>query len=162
MPGTPYPTSAENYGYAQNRLDTQGLAAIYAEDLERGQLFEGLLRRDCYATTFWRPVIELDVSGIPMGKAGQADAAIRTQREITATVVTAHRGRYHLFRNNQEIASGVVMAPTTRIRITDDMPLEDVCIKGAPKHPGPYAVYDLKIESQKSQFAWSSPVWVDL
>lgn len=163
MPGTPYPTNAENYHYAQNRLNTQGLAGIYADELHRDDLFDALLRRECFATTFWRPVILLNVSGIPMGKMGQADRTCRRHRDIQATVVTAQGGRYQLYRNNEPVAEGRLTPPVSDIRFSDQEPAEQVCIRDAAKHPEPFIVYDLKIESQgSSQFAWSSPVWIDL
>jgi len=162
MPGTPYPVNAENYWYAQHRLNCQGLAGIYADRLERGALFDALLRRRCYATTFWRPIVEFELSGIPMGEEAAADQGLKNARTARATVVSPWPGKVELFRNNRPIARRRIEGTLTEWTVTDEEPLESVCIEGAPKSPGPFAFYYVRLEGNNGQIAWSSPVWLTL
>jgi len=159
MPGTPYPVNAENYHYAQHRLNCQGLAGIYADRLERGALFGALLGRRCFATTWWRPVIDFSVCGIGMGQEAEADAAMHRRREVKAMVASSRRGAITLLRNNRPIARQRMEPGLTEFAFTDEEPLADICITGAPKSPEPFAFYHLKVE-QNGQLAWSSPVWI--
>ncbi len=159
MPGTPYPVNAENYAYAQHRLNCQGVAGVYADRLERGALFDALLNRRCFGTTWWRPAVEFSVCGVEMGQELPADPAVRVAREVRATVASSQGGRITLLRNNRPIARARLEAPLTEFAFADEEPLDDVLITGAPKRPEPFAFYYLKLE-QNGQLAWTSPVWV--
>ena len=159
MPGTPYPVNAENYAYAQHRLNCQGLAGVYADRLERGALFDALLGRRCFGTTWWRPAVEFSVCGVEMGQKVAADPAVRRAREVRATVAASRGGSITLLRNNRPIARARLEPPLTQFTFADEEPLDDVLITGAPKNPEPFAFYYLKLE-QNGQLAWTSPVWV--
>lgn len=160
MPGTPYPVNAENYWYAGHRLNCQGVAAIYADRLDRGDLFDALLGRRCYASTFWRPVLDFALSGHPMGSDVAADGALEGARKLQVTLASAWRGTLTLMRNNREIARHRFDEGLTEWAFRDEDPLEDVCITGAPKSPEPFVFYWVRVEGQNGQLAWSSPIWV--
>ncbi len=160
MPGTPFPVNAENYGYGQHRLNCQGVAAVYADELERGQLFASLLERRCYASTFWRPVLEFSVNGTQMGGQAEADAGSRACRRISGALVSERDARIALFRNNERLAETRTEGALTRFSFTDDEPLESACIRGAARNPEPFAFYYLKVLGPGDQMAWSSPVWI--
>ncbi len=160
MPGTPYPVNAENYHYAQHRLNCQGMAAVYADELERGSLFDALLERRCYATTWWRPVLELAVSGRPMGTEVQADAELRRRRQVRTLLAAPAGGRVTLHRNNEVLAEERVAGPLGEFSFTDEEPLENICINEAPRSERPFVFYDVKVEGAAGQLAWSSPVWL--
>ncbi|MGD2174055.1 MAG: hypothetical protein PVJ27_01530 [Candidatus Brocadiaceae bacterium] len=161
MPGTPFPTNPDNYHYAHMRLNCQGLAGIYAEKLERGALFDALLQRQCFATTWWRPIVELSVSGVPMGRQAVADADARGPRRIQATVVSSKPGSVELLRNNEVIERERMEAGLNELSFLDEEPLEKLVIRDAPKADEPFAFYHLKAH-WNCQIAWSSPVWLTL
>lgn len=160
MPGTPYPINAENYHYAQHRLNCQGMAAIYADELEREPLFDSLLGRNCYGTTWWRPVIEFSVGGRRMGSEVEADAELRRRRRVEVCVAAPGRSTLMLFRNNEMIARERLEGPPGEFTFTDDEPLGEVCIQDAPRSERPFTFYYVKVEGAGSQLAWSSPVWL--
>ncbi|MFO8007887.1 MAG: DUF3604 domain-containing protein [Candidatus Brocadiia bacterium] len=162
MPGTPYPVNAENYGYAQMRLNCQGLAAVYADELERNALFGALEQRRCYATTFWRPVIEFEVSGAEMGREVRADEGLRNARHARAEVATPDGATLTLLRNNQPIARQRLDAGLASFSFTDEQPLEPLCLDDKAGDGPPFVFYFLKLEPRSGQVAWSSPVWVTM
>ena len=160
MPGTPFPLNAENYGYAQHRLNCQGVAAVYADELERGAVFDAMMDRRCYGTTWWRPVIDLSVNGRPMGSETPTDADLRKARRMEARVAAVGRGSVTLLRNNQPIARERLDGPITTFTHVDEEPLDDLWIRNAPKSPVPFVFYWLRVEAGSGQVAWVSPVWI--
>ncbi|MFW6189466.1 MAG: hypothetical protein ACOC7T_03450 [Planctomycetota bacterium] len=161
-PATPLTTTPENYHYPQLRLNAQGVAAIYADELTREGIFESLLNRRCYGTTWWRPVIEFDVSGVKMGRVGEADARVRERRAVRASVATSRpRTQVTLYRNNEPIHHQRIEPGLTQMEFVDEEPLEEVVLRDAPKSERPFAFYYLKA-FWNSHIAWSSPVWLTL
>jgi len=161
MPATPYPVTAENYAHAQHRFNCQGMAGIYANELERGRLFDALLGRQCFGTMWWRPVLEFSVCGVPMGCEAVADESLARRRRIEGTLAAPCRATVTLMRNNQPIARQPVEPGLARFALTDEEPLDTLWIRGAPKSPEPFVFYWLRVEAAgTSQLAWSSPVWL--
>ncbi len=161
MPGTPATVIPANYHSPQVRLNCQGLAAIYADQLRRDDLFEGLMRRRCYGTTWWRPAIEFSVSGVDMGEEAEAGPTLKRRRHLELSVAAAGRGGVSLYRNNRQIASEGMQPGLTKMEFTDDEPLEKVAVRGAPNSDRPFAFYYARLHAN-GQVAWSSPVWLTL
>ncbi len=161
MPGTPLTTIPANYHYPQMRLNAQGMAAIWSHELTRESVFGSLLNRQCYGTTWWRPVVELNVCGVGSGRESQADESIRECRQARVTVATSRRASIGLYRNNTEIAAQRLEPGMHELSFADREPLEDVAIREAPRSDRPFVFYYVKV-FWNGQIAWSSPVWLTL
>ncbi len=147
----------------------KGLAALRAPDLSRGALFEAMKRRDAYATTFARSLVDVRVGGASMGREIKADAALRKKRVIRArfTLEGAGGARVTLMRNGEaydhQTAGGKAAGSQIDEAVFEDaQPLEDIAVRGAKFHPDPFAVYYVRIRDSQGSHQWTSPVWVDL
>ena len=149
-------------GFAQ-----KGLAALRAPQLTRPTLFEALTRRQTYATTHSRTLLEVTLNSVPTGSELPADQELRKRRHIhvQCTLDNANRATVFLVRNGEPLASQSFRdcaAEIIDVEFDDTDDLNDVVLRGAPFHPGAFAVYYVRIEDNKGGHQWSSPIWVDL
>ncbi len=164
-------SSDEHSGQAGRRHG--GIAAVRADELTRGGIFDAIRRRRCYATTGERILIEFSVNGAEVGDCGQARRGdmLDISLNVWGTELLLHvevlRYRFGIDSAFQPILS----EPPRR---------------GAPKHThlaaGPQresmdAAYEIQDEFVDScmyyarvtqeplewpGMAWTSPVWIDV
>lgn len=71
---------------ANNQLiQTGGLTAIYAPELTRGALWDGLKTRHCYGSSGARIIVSVDVDGHVMGEEYEASGAVRLSGRVAGT-----------------------------------------------------------------------------
>lgn len=162
MPGNPLPNAPANWWCNQHKLNCQGLAGIWSDELTRDGIFSSLYDRRCFATTWWRPTLELDVSGVRMGCEARADKSMRSARRITARVASSWGGDLVLMRNFEPLERVKLTDTLTECSFVDDQPLEGICITDAPRSPEPFVFYHLQLSGALGQLAWSSPVWLTM
>jgi len=88
-------------GYAH-----KGLTAVRCAELTRPALFAALRRRDCYATTHMRSLVELQIADANMGQEIPADSSLKKQRDIDVrlTLHDASAATVTIMRNGEELA----------------------------------------------------------
>ncbi|HEV2123551.1 MAG TPA: CehA/McbA family metallohydrolase, partial [Chloroflexota bacterium] len=127
-----------------------GLAGIYAPELTREAIFDGLAARQCYATTGERILLEFAVDGALMGTEVQAQKT-QAPRTITAWVAgTAPLARLVVLRNAEEVYELTPDGDTGEVSLS----WEDESALDAPA-----TFYYLRVEQTDGEMAWSSPVW---
>ncbi|MFW5857549.1 MAG: CehA/McbA family metallohydrolase, partial [Planctomycetota bacterium] len=121
-----------------------GATGAYLDTLDRKHVVQALRDRQIYATTGARILLDVSVSGIPMGEDGAAEAA-----RLHATVhACGPLARIEIIRNG-EVAHTVTNGGTdTSIDWSDPTP------------PGESTWYVLKVVQDDEEMAWSSPIWV--
>lgn len=150
---TQAPYSLAWYRFGRN---PGGLTALWARNLTRATVFEGLRRRAGYGT-YWvtRPYLNFSINGVPVG---QQDSTVlvaspTTPREIRLLVavdglavtpdVTTTIERVEIFKNSALWYSVSVNEPLARLTFTDTAPVTgtsyDHCIR---KADGRYYIHD--------------------
>ena len=125
------------------------LAAVYAEDLSRQSLFEAFRARRTYATTGVRAFLDFRAGGAFMGE------EIRLARGKGVTVEVKVESpidirRIEIVRNGEVVFADPCTGRSRDLHWTDRAP---------PSHG---AYYYARVSLEEDNFAWSSPVWVDL
>ena len=151
-------------GYAH-----KGLAAIQAPELTRQALFDAMRRRNTYATTNARSLLEIKIGDVSMGQAVPADLTLRSQRDLRVrfTLDNSDAARITLMRNGVPLdakshSGPELMTVVNEVSFIDADDLEKVALRGAKYHPAPFVVYYARIEDANGEHQWTSPIWIDL
>jgi hypothetical protein len=147
----------------------KGLAAVRAAGLARSDLFDAMRRRETYATTDARTLVDITIGDATMGMAVPADQRLREQRTVKVrfTLDGAPSARVILMRNGEALDSRSVrgsdlMTAANEVEFVDAEPLERVTVRDAKYHPAPFAVYYARVEDGNGAHQWTSPIWIDL
>ncbi len=68
-PGMSYPLSKDGKGKISSFEVGSGYTALYANSLDKKDIWQALKARYCYATTFNRMIVDVDIDGYHMGEA---------------------------------------------------------------------------------------------
>lgn len=148
----------------------KGLAAVRAPELTREALWDALIRRRTYATTFDRTLVDLSLGDLAMGQAARvgADDPLRKKRTVRVRFSTTAGGdiRVTLMRNGMELERQMLMWNRPRRNVEealfeDESGLEDIAVTDARFREEPFAVYYVRIETGDGQTQWTSPIWLD-
>ncbi len=147
----------------------KGLAAVRCGRLTRKSLFEAMRRRDVYATTHSRSLVDMRIGDASMGEEIDADASLKRRREINLRL-TLHDtgvGRVTLMRNGEPLDARVIKGPEVTESVnevvfedTDDP--ETVAVRDSLYHDAPFVVYYARVEDGNGAHQWTSPIWIDL
>jgi len=127
-----------------------GLVAVFASELTREEIFEGLRARRCYATTGARMIVRFQVNQAVMGQEIRLDKP-EHPRTIRAQVLGTD-----IITNAEIVRNAQVLARVQPNAESLDWTEEDKTICG----PGDY--YYLRVFQKDGHRAWSSPIWIDL
>ena len=120
-----------------------GLAAVWAEELTRRDLFDALRRRQTYALTGARIILRFTVNGAPMG----SELPGGDQADIRIDAWTPGRlAKVELMKN----------AEVLRVFHPDG----DECHLQVEDAPGGPAFYHVRITQTDGELAVCSPVWI--
>jgi len=126
-----------------------GLAAVFAPELTREAIFDGLYDRRCYATTGERIYLNFRVNGEPMGSEIEAKRGEKLHYEITVGG-TADIAKIELIKSNGSELLADYEESTYRE------------LEGETKIPSSEDWFYVRVTQADRHMAWSSPVWVDL
>jgi hypothetical protein len=170
LPGSVHHHRTEPYRIPSlNGFAHKGLAAIRAPALSRGALFDAMLRRDTYATTHARSLVDMRIGDATMGQAIQADQSLLARREVRIrfTLDGATSARVFLMRNGEpldakSVRGSELMTSATEVVFTDPEDFETVAVRGAKYQRSPFVVYHARIEDENGSHQWTSPIWIDV
>jgi hypothetical protein len=138
-------------GVGSPEARTIGLAAIFAERLERGAILEALRARRAYATSGPRIVLRFSVSGVPMGGALHVSDPGAPREIVVRAVGTAPLARIDCVKSGELLFS---------VEGEGGESLELRAEDTEPVRPGEYLY--ARVEQVDGGLAWSSPVWVEV
>ncbi len=140
-----------------------------APELTRAALFAALRRRDVYATTNARSLVDVTIGDAAMGQELRADAALRRQRDVHVrlTLHDTSAATVTLMRNGEPLASQALQGHELCTRVhhltfPDTAPLDEIALRDARYHPAPFAVYYVRVEDSNGAHQWTSPIWIDV
>lgn len=147
----------------------KGLAAIRAPELTRKALFDSMKRRDTYATTLARSLVEVFVGDASMGQEIKADSALKSKRSIRVrfTLDDARLARVTLMRNGEELETKEMRdralgEKVNEVVFEDAESLDSIAVRDARYHPEPFVAYYVRIADDGKHHQWTSPVWIDV
>jgi len=126
-----------------------GLAAVRADELTRSSLFQALKSRRTFGTSGIRAYVDFAVNGHEMGT--ELTVASATEpRNLEIAVATPERiEKLEVIRDGEAIADLADGNWYVETELVDQDPIPDG------------AFYYLRVTTERTDFAWSSPVWVD-
>ena len=137
-----------------------GLTAVRAPELTRAGVFEGIRRRDCYATSRERVILDVDVAGASMGQAIPWPDAAKRRRVRALAAGKSDLVSLEVVRNGETIHRVEPGDWRGEVDFTDEEPLDDLALR-APRF-GRFVYYYLRATCASNAQAWSSPVWLAL
>jgi len=152
MPGWPRAITSGGGGrfamYLNRRDSGYGggpLAAVYAEALTRDAVWDAIQRREVYATTGARIILDFRINGVPMGSEIESRDSPKLFVDVEGTGPLL---RVDIIRNQTVILSKAGDGPSMRFEH------EDRFIEQGTNY------YYVRVVQRDREFAWSSPVWV--
>jgi hypothetical protein len=127
-----------------------GLAAVRAKALTRSDLFHAMRARKTYATSGIRAYVSFSINGHEAGSEFTIPSPAEPRR-LSIAVAAPER-----IVNLQVIRNGDVMAD-----MADGNWFVETKVKDRDPIPGG-AFYYLRATTERMDFAWSSPIWVDV
>jgi len=127
-----------------------GLAAVRAEDLTRAGIFKAMRARRTYATSGIRAYVDFSINDSEMGTEIAIASATEPRRMKLAVAAPERIVKLEIIRNGDAIADVADGNWYVEREVVDDDPLSDG------------AFYYLRATTERNDFAWSSPVWVEI
>ena len=166
LPGGEHVASQAAGGKRLSGYVHKGLAAVRCSSLTREELWKAFRRRDCYATTLTRTLLDVRIGDASMGQAIAVSPSdpLRQKRRIGVNVLTTEPSftEVVLLRNGKEIDRRRWQMEERQVVFEDDQRLDSVAIRDAPFHEEPFVAYYVRVENRFAHTQWSSPIWLDL
>lgn len=126
-----------------------GLAAVWAPELSRENVWDALWNRRCYGTSGARIILEFYVNGQPMGSVLEQDASFaETHRIFFRVLGTAPIAMVEILRG----AELIYAESSFNLSCQDEFMVEP--------EPGAANYYYIRVLQADGEMAWSSPIWV--
>ena len=150
---------------ADRQQQSAGNFCVYAEELTRKGLWEGLWNRRVVATTGPRVLLNYTLNGYLMGSELdlEQDDALRKNRIFNI--------EYHgmapvksvdIIRNGQIIYSSNNLKMDFTIDFADADSLETIALPPAKYCPAHFCYYYVRVIQKDMNMAWASPIWIDV
>jgi len=150
---------------ADRQQQSAGNFCVYAEELTRKGLWEGLWNRRVVATTGPRVLLNYTLNGHPMGAELDLDQddALRKNRIFHIEYHgTAPVKSVHVIRNGKIIYSDNNPVMDLEIDFADADPLETVALPPAKYCRAHFCYYYVRVIQNDMHMAWASPIWIDV
>lgn len=169
LPGAESRNWGLSYGaQAISGYHRMGVAALRAEKLTRDAIWQAMKRRDTYGSTLARTVLDVRIGDLTMGRQGKISPAdpLRKSRRIRvrASIADQNAADVVLIRNGLEIDRRGIQrgAAVAEVTFEDDSSLDEIAVREAPFHLEPFVVYYVRVQTDKRETQWTSPIWLDL
>jgi hypothetical protein len=141
-----------------------GLLGVWAEELTREALWEGLWQRRTLATTGARLIVLWWLDEHFMGSQVVVGPRHRALRQRTVRVEAYGEQRIvqvDILRNNQVVHSVRPGKQDVQLRWCDREPFAALALQPAPSRP-PFIFYYVRVLQADGEMAWASPIWLTL
>jgi len=127
-----------------------GLTAVFAEEPNRGAIYEALKRRRCYATTGARIILDFKIDGASMGQ----EITTHTPRSISVDVHgEAPIESIEVIKNNRLFAAMMGRHWANKVK-------SEKLVMADDEPPSGEDFYYVRVTQVDGHRAWSSPIWV--
>lgn len=141
-----------------------GLMCVFAGELTRHGLWEGMRERRVTATTGARILLFYSVNGKPMGCEHDARKAPGLLDARTMQIEfhgTARARKLEIIRNNRCVHEETNRSTDFTMEWTDTEPLAGALMPPAKFCKRPFCFYYIRVRQEDGEMAWASPVWID-
>lgn len=145
-----------------------GLTAIRSKELTRLSLWNSLWNKNCYATTFDRALLDVQIGDLCMGQEMHVSPSdsLWNSRTIKVDYYTIVRNLVPvdiiLIRNGEEIMRKPWCLEQPEILFKDETPLDAVALRDSQFSSNPFCVYYVRVENYFHETQWSSPIWFNI
>ncbi len=156
--GDPLRTGPEPFRYRD------GLLGVWAEDLTRESIWDGLWNRRTVATTGARIIVDWTVNEYPIGtdiQAREGDGILKARNISIAVSGEAKIMRIEILRNNRVVYAEEPGEFDVAVEWRDEQPFSDVAIRPRSGMP-PFMFYYVRVLQSDGEMAWASPIWITL
>lgn len=146
-------------GVEPSHLDRlPGLTAVHCPELTRQAVFDAIRRRQCYAASLERILMQGSIAGHTFGE--ELSFAERPTPLKIDMVVAAKSTitRIELVRNGKTISTVTPGSWQAHFTYQDREDLENLMMDSS--HSGHFLYYYLRVTCESGAQAWSSPVWI--
>jgi hypothetical protein len=155
-PGDPTRTGPEPFRYRD------GLVGVWATELTRQSIWDGLWNRRTVASTGPRIILRWQMGEHQMGEDVEARPGdgVLSQRSFNveahgqARIVTLE-----VVRNNEVVHRARPESHDASVTWTDQEPFEDFALRPKSRRP-PFAFYYVRVLQDDGEMAWASPIWI--
>ena len=150
---------------ADRQQQSSGNFCVYAEQLTRKGLWEGLWNRRVVATTGPRVLLDYTLNDYPMGSELDLKQAEDLRKNRILHI------EYHgmapvksvdIIRNGKIIYSGNNLEMDFKLDYADTDSLETIALPPAKYCPDYFCYYYVRIIQNDMNMAWASPIWIDI
>ena len=146
-------------GFGRDHINAlPGMTAVMTDELTRESVFRAIRNRCCYAASLERILLDVDVSGTPMGqRIGWPETT--KPREIRATVAAqSDITSVDVVRNGETVDTRTPNDWQAALSVTDTDDLKRLRLSSS--HLGDFVTYYIRVTCASGAQAWSSPVWL--
>jgi len=142
---------------------TPGLTAVITTNHSREGIVDALMSRSCYATTGENIILDIHLSGSPMGSeistADKPGLAMNRHFEIFVGA-TSPLDRIELICNGEVLKTFTPEEDHLECTYDDLQHLSSITIDNKDQK-SPFVFYYLRVTQKNGHMAWSSPIWID-
>jgi len=148
-------------GFGEEHLDRPpGLTAVFAEELTRRCIYEGIRTRNCYATSLERIYLDVQIADLnPGGSVEWPNPRMPRRIKATAAAVSDILA-LEVVRNGRTVHAESPNCWRGQMEFVDDSDLEAESL--VSEYLGRFTYYYVRVTCASGAQAWSSPVWLIL
>lgn len=135
-----------------------GLTAVRTQELTRDAIYQGVRRRNCYATSLERIYLNITVAGV---RPGESLDWLSPQKPRAIQITAAAQSNItniEIIRNGTTIHKHPIEHWKETFTYIDEDDLNNVCLNS--KYLGNFVYYYIRVTCSSGAQAWSSPVWL--
>jgi hypothetical protein len=145
-----------------NGIYPSGIMAIWANNLNREELWAALKNRKCFGTTGPRVIIKFSVNNSFMGDIILLDdnKELKRERIIKLKIVSPLKiKKIEIIRNNTIFCRKIFKSNSVELKLSDREDFEDICVDHSRKKEK-FLFYYPRIFMVDTNMAWASPIWI--
>jgi len=137
-----------------------GMTAVYGGEISRGEVFQAIRNRRCYATSLERIYLNGRIGGTCFGQSLPWKVAAEARSVEFSVAAQSNLAKVELVRNGEVIVDFDCDGWNGEFLFTDKESLDEICIES--EYLGRFVYYYVRVTCESGAQAWSSPVWLIL
>ncbi len=135
-----------------------GLTAVRTQELTRDAIYQGVRRRNCYATSLERIYLNITVAGVRPGESLDWLSPQKLRAIQITAAAQSNITNIEIIRNGTTIHKHPIEHWKETFTYIDEDDLNNVCLNS--KYLGNFVYYYIRVTCSSGAQAWSSPVWL--
>ncbi len=148
----------------EKRERSAGMMCVFAKELTKKSLWEGMWNRRVVATTGPRVILDYKLNEFLMGteiNSRQFPEVSRKRRISIDYNGTSDVSKVDIIRNGESVKTFNNLEKDFSLEWTDHQELEDINLPPVKYCEKPFTFYYIRVIQKDKHIAWASPVWID-